>query len=419
MPRHSISRDSRAEGVAGQEPEGGWNRRLRRPLIVLAVGTFAIGTDAFVIGGVLPEVARSLGVSTSSAGLLVTVFAITYALGAPILAVATARMSRLALLESALALFVASNVLAAVAPDYTVMLVARIFAALGAAAFVPAASAVASSLAPAEFRGRALATVIAGMTVAQVAGVPFGAFVGATLGWRYTFVFIAILGSTAAVAVHFFLPQVKSPAPASLIDRLGLARRRSTWPLLLQTTLAMAAGFSLLTYIGPVLAKAGNFHGTMISVALLAFGVASVVGSVIGGRLTDRVGSFPVVVGSLVALILAMIAVAAATAASSGTLVLVALAAWGLGGWMFPPAQQHRLVATAPEEASVLLGLNSSAIYAGAALGGVVGGLVLMGGAIFVPAVAAGLAACAVICLAVDHYAGAHQGASHQLDARA
>jgi predicted MFS family arabinose efflux permease len=129
---------------------------------------------------------------------------------------------------SALALFVAANILAAVAPGYATMLIARVFAALGAAAFVPAASAVASALAPTEYRGRALGTVVAGMTVAQVVGVPFGAFVGASLGWRYTFIFVAALGAAAALAVRFWLPHVQSPAPARLGQRLAVAARPST-----------------------------------------------------------------------------------------------------------------------------------------------------------------------------------------------
>jgi DHA1 family inner membrane transport protein len=370
---------------------------------VLAVGTFAIGTDAFVIGGVLPAVARSLGVSTSSAGLLVTAFAIAYAIGGPVLAVGTARLPRRALMVSALALFVAANIVAALAPGYAVMLIARVFAALGAAAFVPAASAVASSLAPAEYRGRALGTVVAGMTVAQVAGVPFGAFVGASLGWRYTFLFVAALGAAAALAVWLWLPHVQSPAPARLGRRLAVAARPSTWPLLLQTTLAMAAGFSVLTYIYPVLSRAGGYHGAMVSVALLVFGVASVAGSTLGGRLTDRFGALPVVAAGLAALILAMLALTAATALSAGWPVLIALAAWGLGGWTFPPAQQHRLIALEPDEASVLLGLNSSAIYAGAAIGGLAGSLVLPAGIALVPAIAAGLAACAIVGVAVQH----------------
>jgi predicted MFS family arabinose efflux permease len=390
---------------AGALPVPGTDRSsLGRPLIVLATGTFAIGTDAFVIGGVLPAVARSLGVSTSSAGFLVTAFAVAYALGAPILAVAGARLARRTLLVSALAVFVAANVLAAAAPSYALLLIARVVAALAAAAFVPAASAVASSLAPAEYRGRALATVVAGMTVAQVVGVPFGAFVGAWLGWRYTFIFVAALGAAAALAVRLWLPHVQPPAPASLGRRLSVAARPSTWPLLLQTTLAMAAGFSVLTYIGPLLSQAGHYHGALISMALLVFGVASVVGSILGGRLTDRFGAFPVVVGGLAALTLAMLAVSAATAASVGWPALAALAAWGLGGWTFPPSQQHRLIATAPSDASVVLGLNSSAIYAGAAIGGVAGGLVLPFGAASVPALAAGLAACAFICAAAQHH---------------
>jgi MFS transporter, DHA1 family, inner membrane transport protein len=228
------------------------------------------------------------------------------------------------------------------------------------------------------------------MTVAQVVGVPFGAFVGAWLGWRYMFMFVAAPGAAAALAVRLWLPHVQSPAPASLGRRLSVAARPSTWPLLLQTTLAMAAGFSVLTYIGPLLGQAGQYHGAMISMALLLFGVASVVGSTLGGRLTDRFGAFPVVAAGLAGLTLAMLAVSAATAASAGWPALVALAAWGLGGWTFPPSQQHRLIATAPGDASVVLGLNSSAIYAGAAIGGVVGGLVLPAGAAFVPALAAG-----------------------------
>ena len=365
-----------------------------------ATGTFAIGTDAFVIGGVLPAVARSPGVSTSSAGLLVTAFAVAYALGAPILAVVGARLARRTPLVSALAVFVAAHVLAAVAPSYALVLIARVLAALAAAAFVPAASAVASSLAPTGYRGRALATVVAGMTVAQVAGVPSGAFAGASLGWRYTFIFVAALGAAAALAVRLWLPHVQSPAPASPGRRLSAAARPSTWPLLLQTTLAMAAGFSVLTYIGPLLGQAGRYHGALISMALLVFGVASVAGSTLGGRLTDRFGAFPVAAAGLAALTLAMLAVSAATAAPAGWSALAALAAWGLGGWTFPPSQQHRLIATAPGDASAVLGLNSSAIYAGAAIGGVVGGLVPPAGAAFVPALAAALAACALICAA-------------------
>jgi DHA1 family inner membrane transport protein len=165
----------------------------------------------------------------------------------------------------------------------------------------------------------------------------------------------------------------------------------------------MAAGFSVLTYIYPVLSRAGGYHGAMVSVALLVFGVASVGGSTLGGRLTDRFGALPVVVVGLAALTLAMLAVSAITALSAGWPILVALAAWGLGGWTFPPSQQHRLIGLAPDEASVLLGLNSSAIYAGAAMGGVVGGLVLPAGTALVPAIAAGLAACALICVAVQH----------------
>jgi predicted MFS family arabinose efflux permease len=225
--------------------------------MMLAIGTFAIGTDAFVIGGVLPAVARSLGVSASSAGLLVTAFAVAYAPGAPILAVASARLARRALLVSALTVFAAANALAAVAPTYALVLIARVLAALAAAAFVPASSAVATSLAPTESRGRALATVVAGLTVAQVMGVPFGAFAGASLGWRLS----------VAAAVHLAVASADHPSGGGRVYRLDLHR--------------------------PLLSQAGHYHGAMISMALLVFGVASVAGSTLGGRLTDRFGALP------------------------------------------------------------------------------------------------------------------------------
>jgi predicted MFS family arabinose efflux permease len=398
----SARRRQRPLNGPAQEASSSTRRSLRRPLLVLAIGTFAIGTDAFVIGGMLPAVARGLGVSTSSAGLLVTAFAVAYALGAPILAAVGGRLARRPLLVAALTVFVAANVLAAVAPSYAIVLIARILAALAAAAFVPAAAAVASSLAPTEYRGRALATVVAGMTVAQVVGVPLGAFLGGSLGWRYTFGFVATLGAAGALAVQLWLPNIQSPVPASLRWRLSVAVRPSTWPLLVQTALAMAAGFSVLTYISPVLGQAGGYHGATISMALLVFGVASVGGSLLGGRLTDRFGAVPVVLGGLAALTLAMLAISAATRTSAGWPALLALAAWGLGGWTFPPSQQHRLVSAAPDDASVVLGLNSSAIYAGAAIGGAIGGLVLPVGATFIPLVAAGLAACAFIFAAAQ-----------------
>src|SRR5258708_11297945 len=120
------------------------------------------------------------------------------------------------------------------------------FPAFGSVACVPAASAVASSLAPTEYRGRALGTVVAGMTVAQVVGVPFGAFVGASLGWRYTFMFVAALGAAAALSVRLWLPHVQSPAPPRLAQRLHVDPRPSSCPLLLQTPLATAAGFRFL-----------------------------------------------------------------------------------------------------------------------------------------------------------------------------
>ena len=239
------------------------------------------------------------------------------------------------------------------------------------------------------------------MTVAQVVGVPFARWSGRRLA-----------GDTRSYSSPLWAPQQpwQSDCGYRTYNRPRLAwqapeRGRAAVHLAVASADPSDGGrVQRLVLHRPLLGQAGHYHGAMISMALLGFGVASVADSTLGGRLTDRCGAFPAVAAGLAALTLAMLAVSAATAASAGWPALVALAAWGLGGWTFPPSQQHRLVATAPGDASVVLGLNSSAIYAGAAIGGVIGGLVLPAGAAFVPTLAAGLAACALICAAAQHH---------------
>ncbi len=175
----------------------------QRALLVLAAGAFAVGTDTFVIAGILPAIAHGVGVSVSWAGALMTGFALTYAVGAPVLSVTFGRLPRRGLLVAALTGFAIANALAAVAPSFALLMVARVVAALAAALFTPTASALAAELAPPGRRGRALAAVAIGLTVAQVAGVPLGSLAGSLLGWRAT---VAVLGAAAAIGTRAALP---------------------------------------------------------------------------------------------------------------------------------------------------------------------------------------------------------------------
>src|SRR5215472_2689518 len=194
-------------------------------ILILALGTFAIGTDGFVIAGILPSIAHDLGMSIALAGLLVTAFSLAYALGSPVLATLTGHIARRRLLLLTLISFVLANVLAAVAASFAVLLMARVLAALSASLYTPSASAVAAVLAPKEKRGRALSLVTAGLTITTVAGVPLGILIGTQLNWRATFVLVALLGVIAFVGVLALFPPVASQGTVSLRTRLALLRR--------------------------------------------------------------------------------------------------------------------------------------------------------------------------------------------------
>lgn len=362
---------------------------------VLAFGAFALGTDLYVIAGVLPEIARGMRVSIALAGQLVTIFALAYAGGSPLLAVASARMDRRRLLLAALGLFAAANLAAALAPGYGVLVAARLVAALAAAAYTPVATAAAVLLVGPERRGRALAVVTAGMTLAILFGVPLGSLVGRVFGWRATFDLVAALAVLAAVGLMVFLPALPDTPVASLRSRLVLLADWQLVGLLVVTLLALAGSFSAYTYLLALLARI-HPSASQVTVLFAAFGAGGVVGNAVGGVAADRFGPARTVGVGLTALvgILALFAGAEGSLIGSGGLLF----AWGFAGWAWYPPQQHRLVQRAGRAATTALALNGSAIYLGIALGGGMGGLLLSGaGPTVLPLAAAGVVAISLV----------------------
>jgi len=355
----------------------------RLSLALLALGSFAVGTDAFVIAGILPRVADDLKVSQAIAGQLVTVFALAYAIGAPVLVTASGRVARRRLLVGALVAFTAANLLAASAPSYSVLFLARIAAALGAALFTGPAAAVAAGLVPQEFRGRALAVVTGGITVATALGVPLGTLIGQTLNWRATFLLIVIFGAVATLGLQRALPAVPAAPTVGLRERITIAARPSVLAALSVILLAFTGGFTVYTYVAPVLQQAASISHATLSAVLLVFGLAAVAGNIVGGQATDRYGAQRTLTGGLAGLAAALAALGLVAALApqprmlAAALATVAVAAWATAGWTITPAQQHRLISFAPQAPPVALSLNASAMYAGIALGGAIGGLVL------------------------------------------
>ncbi|CAL75222.1 Putative Permease of the major facilitator superfamily [Bradyrhizobium sp. ORS 278] len=349
-------------------------------VIWLALATFAIGTEAFVIAGLLPAISADLGISPATAGQLVTAYSLAYAIGSPLLAVVLNNVDRKTVLILALAVFIASNLLAVIAPGYPLLIISRVLMALGAGLCTPTAIGVAVAISAPERRGRAVALVTSGLTVATVIGVPLGTFVGSQASWRATFALVAALGALALIGVLLRVPAKLPHAAPSLGSRLAIARHASVIYAVVTTMLWAIGGLTVFTYLAVPLHGLG-FTTNQISVALLVFGSAAAVGNVLGGILADRIGPTPTMALSLagMAAALGMLSVTVKTASPelSHVLVLVPIGVWGLCGWSFFPAQAASLIRIEPQAATVALSLNSSFMYFGFALGGALGGIVL------------------------------------------
>ena len=361
-------------------------------LAVLAGGTFTLGMDGFVLPGLLPEIARGLSVPVAVAGQLTTIFAVAYAIGSPVIATLTGRWDRRILLGGGLAVFLLGMAAQALGPTFAVVVAGRVLAALGAAGFQANAYAVAGVLAVPERRGRALAAVTSGSSLATVLGVPFGVLVGQLVGWRGAMWVIAALALGVAVVIPA-LPAVRIP-PTSMRTRLGVLARPQALAVLSGTVLFLVPFFLLTSYLPLLVGGAAS----LVVFALLAVGAGQIVGNRFVGRLVDERGALPVLAISRVGTAAVCAALIALHAWYPALLVLLLVLGFCSGLTITP--QQHRLFTLLPEVATIALGLNGSAIYLGVSIGSLLGGIVVAtGGAAWLPVAATVLAAAGLAAL--------------------
>ncbi|MEU5974717.1 MFS transporter [Streptomyces sp. NPDC047315] len=343
-----------------------------KPLLPLALATFAVGTDAFVIAGLLPAIASDFDVSIAAAGQLVTAFALTLAIAAPILGWLLSSLDRRTALQAALVVFVVGNAVTALSPNYTLALLSRVLTAVGAATITATASSAAVAVTPEERRGRAMAFVIGGLTVSTALGMPLGNMLG-NVDWRLTLWAVAATGVVAAIGITVGLPKITLPS-TSLGARLAPLRKPEMIVTLLATLLVMGGHYTLYTYIGAVTEDAteGAF-AQALTLILLAWGIGAVIGNMLAGYLVDSLPAVRVAVTALAAatLLLGM----SSLTVNNLAVVIVWAGIWGITDGAPSVIQQYRLVSFAPPSAPVLFGLNSSAVFLGVALGGGLGGL--------------------------------------------
>ncbi len=350
---------------------------VRSSLLALAVGGFGIGTTEFVTMGVLPDIAADLGATIPQGGHFVSAYALGVVVGAPLLTVLGARVPRTTMLLALMLFFTLGNLASALAPSYETLIVARFASGLPHGAYFGIASVVAASLLPEGKRGQGVASVILGLTVANVVGVPVATSLGQAFGWRAPYSAVAVIGALTVAAIWRLVPPVQVGEGASPRQELTALTRLQVWLALATGSIGFAGFFAVYSYITPTLTEVSGFPLRAVPLVLGLFGVGMTLGTVVGGRLADR--SIP---GTLVAGLASTGLGMAAFSVTSQSLLPAAVTVFLIGatGSATIPALQTRLMVEAGEAQSLAASLNHSALNLGNALGAWLGGLVIAAG---------------------------------------
>lgn len=349
-------------------------------LLALTLSAFAIGTTEFVIVGLIPTMAQDLNVSLPSAGLLVSLYALGVAIGAPVLTALTGNWNRKTVLLSVMSLFVAGNLLAWQAPSYETLIAARLLTGLAHGVFFSIGSTIATGLVPKEKAASAIAIMFTGLTVALVTGVPLGTYIGQTFGWQSTFLAVALLGFIALVGSAFLVPNSLKQAKAARI--LTQAKVLAEPRLLLVfaiTAVGYGGTFVAFTYLAPILQQVTGFDASAIGAIMLVYGVSVAFGNIWGGKMADKMG--PVKALSYIFAGLAAVLLVFNFTAVNPIAAVLTILVWGAFAFGNVPGLQVYVVKLAetyaPDAVDVASGLNIAAFNVGIALGAWGGGIIV------------------------------------------
>ncbi|MEC0245553.1 MFS transporter [Paenibacillus chitinolyticus] len=344
-------------------------------IYMLALISFLVGTSEYIIAGILDKIAASLDISLVAAGQLITVFSLVYGLGTPFLIAWTARWERRKLLIYSLGLFVVANALAFILPGFTAFIGARVLMAFGAGVVVVTALTIAAKIAPSGKQASAIATVIMGFTASLIVGVPLGRLVAAAYDWKTVFAGIGALGLLAMFVLSVTIPKTEGDAPVPLREQMALLKQPRIL-LALSVSFFWLGGYSIAyTYISPYLLTITGMNEKMLSAALLAFGIASLAGSKIGGYSADKWGVYRTLMSGMTLHVITLLLLT--LAAHSPVVVFAVLILWSFAAWSSGPTQQYNLVTMAPESSGIMLSLNNSVMQLSMAAGAGVGGIIV------------------------------------------
>ena len=346
-------------------------------LLALTISAFAIGTTEFVIVGLVPTIAEQLAISLPSAGMLVSIYALGVAIGAPVLTALTGKLPRKQLLLALMVLFTLGNLLAWQAPGYLTLVIARLLTGLAHGVFFSIGSTIATSLVPKEKAASAIAIMFGGLTVALVTGVPLGTFIGQHFGWRETFLAVSLLGVIALIASAILVPgNIPGRAPASLGDQVKVLTNPRLLMIYAITALGYGGVFTAFTFLAPMMQTLAGFSPNAVSWILLGYGVAVAIGNIWGGKLADKhgaVSALTFIFAALAVLLMVFQFTASMQYAALATVLVMGVFAFGnvpgLQVYVVQKAEEYT-----PAAVDVASGLNIAAFNVGIALGSVIGG---------------------------------------------
>ena len=347
-------------------------------LFALAATFFGVGVTEFISVGVLPAVAKEFTISTSTAGLIVSMYALGVAIGGPILTSLTAKISRKKVLLSVIVLFIIGHIITAIAPTFSIVLTGRILSAFAHGVFFAIGSTVAASLVPKNRQASAIAFVFGGFTLATAIGAPIGTYISDIFGWRFPFYGIAFIGVIALILNAIAIPsqQLKTKTPPSYKDQLKLVRNGRILLVLAVTVLGYGGTFVTFTYLSPILQEIMGIGAKNVSIILFIYGIAIAIGNAIGGRFGDRKPLKALLYMFIVQAIILLIFTFTAPFKVVGLITVVAM---GLLAFMSVPVLQSYVLTLAqryvPSVVDVASSLNIASFNGGIALGSYVGGL--------------------------------------------
>lgn len=340
-------------------------------LFSLTVGAFAIGMTEFVIMGILPNVAEDLQVSISQAGQLITGYALGVAIGGPVLAVMTSRIPQKLLLCLLMLIFTLGNAIAVIAPNYSTLMMARMITALSHGTFFGIGAILASNLVPPGKRAGAVSVMMAGLTIANILGVPAGTYIGQHMGWRASFGAVACMGVVSLIGILMLIPKIKHEKQTSLLDQVSALAQPRLLLVLAIGALATGSLFTVFTYIAPLLEQTAGFSEHSVTWILVLFGIGVTAGNIIGGKLADWKLMPTVIVGFL--FLSAILALLTLTIRDPYTAV-VSIFVWGVAAFGILPGLQVRIMNLAKAAPALASTSNHSAMNIGNAGGAFLGG---------------------------------------------